>query len=177
MGYRKYIMHLAVVILLLVVTATPRQVFAETMQVEGIRAGDSLNVRTGPGTRYRDIGDLASGRRVQVYGYDSSGRWAIISWNSQRAYVSARYLARVGQGNNNHYTGLGMHRVRGISTNDADGGLVVRTGPGRFYGRILVVPNGVGLNIVEISVNGKWSRAIFSDGGTGWVRNSYLRPY
>ena len=177
MRYNKQFIYSAVTVLCLSVTAFPQQILAETMRVEGIRTGDSLNVRKGPGIRYQDIGDLALGRRVQVLGYDSSGKWAIINWNSRRAYVSARYLAQIGQGGNNGYAGLGMRRVKGISANDADGGLVVRTGPGRYFGRVLVVPNGVSLNIVEINANGKWSRAIFSDGGTGWVRNSYLRPY
>lgn len=154
---------------------------AEAYKVVGISTGDSLNVRIGAGTRFTDIGDVLLGQTVQVHGFDSSGKWAQITWKGKLAYVSSRYLKSTGSGiitntgtSNGNASGLGMQRVTGIAANDPDGGLVVRRGPGKTYGRVLVIPNGVGMDIVEISPNGKWSRAVFSDGGTGWVRNSYL---
>lgn len=154
---------------------------ADPYKVVGISTGDSLNVRTGAGTNFADIGDVLLGETVQVHGFDSSGKWAQITWSGQLAYVSARYLKSAGAGsttnsggNNGSSVGLGMQRVTGIAANDPDGGLVVRAGPGKTFGRVTVIPNGVGMNVVEISSDGKWSRAEFSDGGTGWVRNSYL---
>ncbi len=69
---------------------------------------------------------------------------------------------------------LGMMRVTGIPADDPDGGLVVRSGPGTGFSRILVIPEGVAVNIVGTSPDGQWSRAQFSDGGFGWVRNRYL---
>lgn len=146
---------------------------AEPYKVIGITAGDSLNVRTGAGANFADIGDVLMGETVQVHGFDSSGKWAQITWRGQLAFVSARYLKGMNSGNGN-LSGLGMQKVTGIPANDPDGGLVVRRGPNTSFARILVIPNGVGVNIVEISQDGKWSNAVFSDGGTGWVRNKYL---
>ncbi|WP_428545583.1 SH3 domain-containing protein [Profundibacter sp.] len=154
---------------------------ADPYKVIGITAGDSLNVRTGAGTSFADIGDVLLGETVQVHGFDSTGKWAQITWRGQLAYVSSRYLKSIGSRTNTNSgsgngtaSNLGLQRVTGIAANDPDGGLVVRVGPGRSYGRVMVIPNGVGMNVVEISSGGKLSRAVFSDGGTGWVRNSYL---
>ncbi len=143
-------------------------------QVKPIASG-YLNVRSGPGTNYADIGDIPSGTVLSVLGYDPSGRWAIINWQGQIAYVARAFLTDVAATPVVHDE-LGPHRVRGIAANDPDGGLVVRTGPGRNFGRLRVLPEGTEVNIVEVSPDRKWSRAVFSDGGTGWVRNSYLRP-
>ncbi len=150
-------------------------------RVKQISNGGHLNVRSGPGASFNDIGDILSGQVVTVIGYDATQKWAIIDWNGQAAYVSARYLiaANTTPANTNPPSptindGLGPNRVTGIAPNDADGGLVVRVGPGKSYSRLLVLPQGTPINIVEISPNRKWSRAVFSDGGTGWMRNKYL---
>lgn len=150
-------------------------------RVKPIANGGYLNVRSGPGASYNDIGDILSGQTVTVIGYDATQKWAIIDWNGQAAYVSARYLiaANAAPTSTNPPApvindGLGPYRVTGIKANDPDGGLVVRVGPGKSYSRLLVLPQGTPINIVEISPNRKWSRAVFSDGGTGWMRNKYL---
>ena len=137
-------------------------------------ASGYLNVRTGPGTSFADIGDIPSGTIVSVLGYDPSGRWAIINWQGQIAYVARSFLTDIAQPPVIN-DGTGMHRVTGIAPNDPDGGLVVRVGPGTNFGRLLVLPQGTPVNIVEVSPNRKWSRGVFSDGGSGWMRNRYLR--
>ncbi len=143
-------------------------------QVKPIASG-FLNVRSGPGTSYADIGDLASGSVIDVLGYDPTDRWAIINWNGQIAYVARNFLtdpAPVPAAG----AGLGWFEVTGIPANDADGGLVVRAGPGTKFARLTVVPNGTRLKIIALSPNRKWSQAQSPSGATGWVRNSYLRP-
>ena len=142
-------------------------------QVKQIPSG-VLNVRAGPGTNYADIGDIPSGAIITVLGYDTSGRWAIIDWQGQIAYVARAFLTDIAQAPAINDS-LGMHRVTGIAANDPDGGLVVRIGPSTNFPRLLVLPEGTPVNIVEISPDRKWSRGVFSDGGTGWMRNRYLR--
>ena len=137
-------------------------------------ASGYLNVRSGPGTSFADIGDIPSGTTLSVLGYDPSGRWAIIMWQGQVAYVARNFLRNVPQAPVIN-DGIGMFRVTGIAANDPDGGLVVRVGPGRGFPQILVLPMGTPVNIVEISPDRKWSRGVFSDGGTGWMRNRYLK--
>ncbi len=147
---------------------------AEVAQIVKPTSDGFLNVRSGPGTHYADLGDLPSGTVINVLGYDPSGRWAIILWQGQVAYVARGFLDDVPAPA--AIPAMGLHKVTGIAADDPDGGLVVRAGPGRDFPRILVLPEGVSVNVVEISPDGKWSRAVFSDGGSGWLRNSYLTP-
>lgn len=50
----------------------------------------ALNVRTGPSTRYRVLGKLTRGTRVNVVG--SSGRWRKIAYGARTAWVHGAYL-------------------------------------------------------------------------------------
>lgn len=54
----------------------------------------SVNVRSGPGSNFRDVGDLAKDTAIGVYGYTSNG-WAIIKINGEVRYVSAIYLTSI----------------------------------------------------------------------------------
>lgn len=156
--------------------ALPLAASAQTdlMQVEGVRAGDTLNVRTGPGGAYEDIGDLQPGARIAVLGYDASGRWAAINYAGQIAYVSARYLAPAApQGAPNLAGGTGAHSVTGIPPGDADGGLVVRGGAGTDFARIGVLPNGMDVHVIQRSPNGRWAMIAYGS-GVGWVGSAYL---
>ncbi len=146
---------------------------AQAQQSVSKQAQQTVNVRSGPRVGYSDIGDLSKGQKIKVFGYDATGRWAMINWQGRIAYVSARYLTDPPSTLVDN-KGTGWMRVTGIPANDPDGGLVVRAGPGVEFPKQFVVPQGVALNIVGISPNGKWSRAQFSDGGFGWVRNHYL---
>ena len=48
---------------------------AELMQVVGVAAGDTLNVRSGPGAKFADI---ARNGAVNVLCYNTAGTWAKI---------------------------------------------------------------------------------------------------
>lgn len=152
--------------------AVAGQAQADFMQVQGVRSGDTLNVRTGPGARYQDIGDLQPNEVVRVLGYDPSGKWAQVRYRGQIAYVSAAFLAPT-QRSDSSSTFTGPHRVTGIKANDRDGGLVVRMGAGTNFDRAGVLPNGTRVNVVQRSRDGKWGMIHFG-GGTGWVSTAYL---
>ena len=61
---------------------------AELMQVVGVATGDTLNVRSGPGAKFADIGDIARNGAVNVLGYNTAGTWAKIRYRGQDAWVS-----------------------------------------------------------------------------------------
>lgn len=142
--------------------------------VTGIAQGDSLNVRSGPGSQYQDIGDLLEGEVVFVRTLDSSGRWAQIQYRGNTAWVSTRYLqdAMRPDGSSSQ---VGPNVVTGIAANDSDGGLVVRDGPGMQNARLGVLRNGTQVHVVQFSRNGRWAM-IASGNDTGWVSARYLRP-
>lgn len=52
----------------------------------------SLNVRTGPSTRYGSVGRLPRGRAVYVHRFQAG--WAQITFKGARRWTSARYLTR-----------------------------------------------------------------------------------
>lgn len=142
--------------------------------VTGIAQGDSLNVRSGPGAGYRDIGDLLAGEIVFVQALDNTGRWAQIQYRGNTAWVSTRYLqdAMRSDGSSSQ---TGPNVVTGIAANDSDGGLVVRDGPGMQHARLAVLRNGTQVHVVQFSRNNRWAM-IASGNDTGWVAARYLRP-
>ncbi len=52
---------------------------------------DTLNVRSGPGTKYKTVGTLKNNASVSVYSQTKSG-WTEIGYKKKRAYVSSQYL-------------------------------------------------------------------------------------
>lgn len=69
---------------------------ASSAEVRAVTASSSLNVRTGPGTRYRDIGDLPRGARVAVSG--ASGAWRKIAFQGRDAWVHGDLLGAASSG-------------------------------------------------------------------------------
>lgn len=153
-------------------------------QVVGIAAGDSLNVRSGPGSNYQDIGDIKKNQYVPVLGYSSNGRWAKVNWRGQEAWVSATFLSGGvgGQKNNLNQSGqvyngpsnLGPHVVFGVPNNDPIGGVAVRSGEGTNFKIEQVIANTIEVFVVSVSRNGRWAFIKFSN-GTGYVSTKYLK--
>ncbi|MGO4910321.1 SH3 domain-containing protein [Pseudorhodobacter sp. W20_MBD10_FR17] len=150
---------------------------AETMQVVGVGRGDTLNVRSGPGASYADIGDIGRNEKVEVRGYNSTRTWAQIRYRGRDAWVSAKYLSAFqaksqfnGQGG-----GIlpGSNIITGIPANDPDGGLVVRDGAGQSFAALGVLPNGTQIHVIQLDRLGKWGM-ITIDSGVGWVSTAYL---
>jgi len=147
-------------------------VSAEMMQVGGLLAGDTLNVRDGAGTSFADIGDLHEGDIINVLGLDFEGKWAQITYRGQTAYVSVKYLHGV-MGVDGSSTTTGAHWVTGIKAGDPDGGLVVRAGSGVNFAAVGVLSDGAEAHVIQNSDDGKWAMIAFGP-GIGWVNSAYL---
>lgn len=145
---------------------------AELMKVVDISDGDTLNVRSGPGTSHADIGDINEHTYVNVTGYSNDRKWAQIQYRGQMAWVSAKHLS-AGQSGGTGSTGLGTNVVTGIAANDADGGLVVRGGAGKSFARLGVLRNNTAVHVIQQDGDGKWAMIGF-EGGVGWVSTAYL---
>lgn len=65
-----------------------------------------VNFRTGPGTYYDVIGYLPKCAELTTYGYDNG--WVEVSWEGQRGWVSAKYLA-----DSNGHCGYGAKKKSG----------------------------------------------------------------
>lgn len=90
----------------------------------------SLNVRSGPSTRYRSLGRLGYGQAVSVR--SRSGSWSKISYSGRDAYVHSSYLSASrpgngsGGGNSGGYASSGRRSRAGFIQ-------LANSGPG-FYG-------------------------------------------
>ena len=145
---------------------------AEMMQVSGLRAGDTLNVRTGAGAGFTDIGDLQSGEVINVTGVDPSGKWGKIIYQGKAAYVSMSFLHPMTRTDGSPI-GTGTFWVTGIKADDPDGGLVIRAGAGARFEAIGVLANGAAVQVIQRSSDGKWAN-ISLGMKTGWISTAYL---
>jgi len=65
-------------------------------KVVELTEGDHLNVRSGPGSDFEDIGDLESGLQpLEVLETDASGNWGRILWLEGNGWVALSYLESV----------------------------------------------------------------------------------
>ena len=74
-----------------VVTLSRTQSSDEVIKIMYTTANDGLNVRSGPGTSYNQIGKLPRNTKVEVL--EISNNWAKIKYNNGYAYVSMSYLS------------------------------------------------------------------------------------
>lgn len=152
--------------------ATAAQAQTTFMEVVGVRDGDTLNVRTGPGTKFEDIGDYQPSEMVPILGYDSSGKWAKVRYRGQVGYVAVKFLRDPFRADGSSIS-TGAHVVTGIKVGDPDGGLVVRDGAGKSFANIGVLRNNTAVHVIQRSPNGKWAM-INHGAGIGWVSTAYL---
>lgn len=129
-------------------------------------ATEPVNVRTGPGTKYKKIGELATGEQVRLIG--TSGKWSEVVYRGQVAYVFTKYLtayaptgsASAGSSN------LPATTVRYVTTN-----LNLRSGPGTKYSVLATIRKGGAVTC--LSTSGNWTKVTCA-GYTGYVFTKYL---
>ena len=63
-----------------------------TYQVVNLARADNLNVRTGPGVRFADVGSIPPFTTVTVIGFNSRRSWAQIEWEGGTGWVSAQFI-------------------------------------------------------------------------------------
>ncbi len=131
-----------------------------------VTASIGLNVRTGPGVRYRKIGVLPHGTQIVILA--TSGGWFKITYKERQGWVCGRYVSvsdRTGTpppGQSDGKTGSGHVTA---------GGLNVRTGPGVSNGRITSIRRGTKVTILGHS--GGWYK-IRVGNTVGWSSGKYI---
>ena len=150
--FRRFLAALAV--LFLAVSAQ-----AETMRVHS--PGDGfLNLRTGPGSRYRIVIEMDHNTYVETL--ERAGNWVRLRHESGAiGWAHRRYLRP-----------LKPLPVRYRVHSPRDGYLNLRTGPGTRFAIITPMYNGTRVQILERS--GNWVRIYTEDGDDGWAHARYL---
>jgi len=64
-------------------------------RVNGVEAGDVLNIRAGPGVGFAVIGALMPlARQIEVVALSPDGRWGLLNSGEQSGWAAMRFLAR-----------------------------------------------------------------------------------
>lgn len=117
-------------------------------------ATTSVNVRSGPGTKYSIVGGLKRGDRVEWLG--SEGKWGRVRYGGMICYVYGKYLSD---------TDLDTLPVYPILKT-----VKVRSSPGRKYKIIGKIKKGEMKPVKSITtVNGKEWLEVFCDGKWGYI--------
>jgi len=149
------------------------------VQVTGLRGDDTLNVRRGPGTRFRVVGVLSNGTSVLNLGCRMVGRaqWCQIEMMTdmrERGWVNGRYLTRAGA-TPPPAAGAPIVQVQGLRGTDT---LNVRGGPGIHYRVVGVLSNGASVRNLRCQTEGsaRWCQIeMLTDmRERGWVNARFL---
>ncbi len=160
-------------------SATQREHPTSTVQttISGIVTANHLNLRSGPGPEYDDLGTLNNGALVVLVGRNANGTWGQL--NSSE-WINAQYVSINGSIDilpiTFHEVGswgsAGMFiGVRGR----ADDVLRIRGGPGVNYVQLSnpdTIKAGTIMDIVGRSADGNWYQ-INVDRRSGWVNARY----
>ncbi|MFR1759966.1 MAG: SH3 domain-containing protein, partial [Christensenellaceae bacterium] len=127
-------------------------------------SASSLNVRSGPGTRYSTLGSLRHGAAVTITGEQSG--WYSISFHGRTGYVKASYITPSLQPADSSTAFTGHVKLASSS-----GRLNVRKGPGTGYAAMGQLANGAKVSVTK--AQGGWY-AIAYNGSTGYVSSAYV---
>lgn len=141
--------------------------------VNRVRTNDTLNVRSGPSTRYRILGELAyNADGVRVSQCLSNG-WCLVEYGCIRGYVSGKFLKQ-GLGGHTSSPYAGFYRV---VDHPMDSKLNVRSGPGTKYGVVAELPpTATGVKVTDchdVGMRFRWCNLSWGD-ISGWAYGRYL---
>jgi len=132
------------------------------------RTTDTLNLRSGPGTRYGVKLVMPAGASLKVTGSYNKGFYPV-RYQGTKGWASAEYL-NVGTRSTQQPSTGGRLSLGAARTTDA---LNLRSGPGTRYGVKLVMPEGASLKIT-----GSYNKGYYPvryQGTKGWASADYLR--
>jgi uncharacterized protein YgiM (DUF1202 family) len=128
-------------------------------------ATTGVNIRSGPGTKYKIIGGLDTGQRITAISKPSHG-WVKVQFNGSPAYVSAQYLNL----KNNKAAAPTSIYTKGVKLATAP--LNVRSGPSLGSKVVGYLSSGQ-----KVSLTGKQSKGfaeILYGGSRAWASSQYL---
>ena len=144
-----------------------------------INTGVTVNVRRGPGTTYRVLGDLGRNEMVPVIGKSGDGEWLQIQIGNIVGWIAVRVAKITGDVGSVAVTdgsgGTGKQVVTATQTNNLANIVVprgdvinVRRGPGTNTGVTFKLRGGQSASIIGQNADGTWLQIQYK-GTTGWV--------
>lgn len=141
--------------------------------VSRIRTNDTLNVRTGPSTKYKIIGELAyNADGVRALQCLSNG-WCLVDYGCIHGYASGKFLKK-GRGGHTPSPYAGSYRV---VDHPMDSKLNVRSGPGTKFGVVAELPpTATGVRVTDcqnVGMRYRWCNLSWGN-ISGWSYGRYL---
>lgn len=149
--------------------------------VTGVRANDTLFVRSGPGSNFRAVGELpynANGIRSQNC---TSGGWCAVTYGCIQGYAYGRKYLKQSQGGHAGSEFQGYFSVVDVASHDT---LNLRTGPGKSkygdeYGVVAELPyNATGVYVFDCEKKDNYRYAwcaVQYQNVSGWAYGRYLQ--
>lgn len=168
-------------VLIVAICASCMTVLAEAGDTQYVRATASVNVRSGAGINYDDIGTLEKGEKVLYLGKTSrdakGNKWYKVQLYSEgTGWVSAQYAKLVTDVAGAEGVANGSVAVSGSYVKATGGKSNLRTGPGLGYDDIGTIQKGETANYLDrYSTDERgivWYYVSF-DGEKGWVSSRY----
>jgi uncharacterized protein YraI len=138
-----------------------------------------VNVRSGPGTSYASLGQLAAGEKVQITVQDGTGKWYRILYPSGSGgdgWVAAQFV-QIAAG--------AEVPLEATPTPSGPGGRVmqrlnVRSGPGMNYDSLGILEPNVMVSLTGKNATASWFQIEYpfgngDPGGRGWVTAQYIQ--
>lgn len=143
-----------------------------------------LNIRSGPGANFQDIGTLSQYQSFNLVGRNADNSWVQINipGGIQGGWVSGRYIS---SGTPISYlplisnTGVSQAYPQAVPTWGQTGivtapRLNVRYGPGAWYGAFTRLSQGEGVSLVGRDAGAAWLLVQLANGTTGWVSSGFV---
>jgi len=153
-------------------TATPA--FAEFVVTSG-----ALNVRSGPGTAYPQIGQIRRGETYRITGQNKTADWWQFSYDGKEGWVTGDLVSVTGPTQEVAVVEVSPPPTPkpqiaatprpAITARVAADTLNVRSGPGTIYPKQAELRRGDRLTVLERDADEKWLRVRTPDGNEGWV--------
>lgn len=126
-------------------------------------SGKTLNVRRGPGTKYKVVRTIRSGTRGMEI-LKQNGKWVKIGWDKKKGWVNEKYLENV-------------YNIDGSADYTATSVLNVRYGPSVKKRKLFTLSRkakSITILALELVGNTYWARISYK-GKIGWVNTKYLQ--
>ena len=133
---------------------------------------NSLNVRSGAGTKYSKVASVSKGTKVTIT--ETKNNWHKIKMsNGKTGWVSADYIkistSNSSSSSSNSSSSSVSNKIGTVNTSS----LNVRKGAGTNYSVIATVKSGQKVGVLS-SKNG-WYNVLLSNGKKGWVSSKYVK--
>jgi N-acetylmuramoyl-L-alanine amidase len=132
--------------------------------------GDIVNLRSGPGTGYRKVGEVSRGTQLAVVG-QSGGWYKVRLQTGTLAWIAGWLVKPVAVSSGTEASRAGSLPAAVAVTGDI---VNLRSGPGTGYRKVGEVSRGTQLAVVGQS--GGWYRVRLASGALAWIAGWLVKP-